>query len=189
MIKKVVSDKEKAKVLDHMVNSITGESRRLRFCYQASDESVQKYVEGSFKNLGWDNAWFIQEDKDGRVIASCHVAFDKKNLSAEIGFVVHPDARGQGIGQKMFARGVTWGRARGANELYMQCLAENKIVQHIAAKNGMRQVTVGGDKEATLGLTSKCRITAAMSDAVDDAIGLYCKAIRRHTRRIENIFA
>ena len=99
IIRRVTSDKCKQKVLDHLMEMDT-ENRRLRFCYPASDESVKKYVESSFKKLNWGNAWFICEDHDGNIKASCHVAFDDRNFTAEIGFIVHPDLRGQGIDRK-----------------------------------------------------------------------------------------
>lgn len=174
--RKIVTTIDKKKLTDHMINDMVGNDRRLRFCYPAQDMSVMLYIERSFVNLGWDNMWFIIEDA-GKVIASCHVAYDEKKNVAEIAFTVNPDYRGQGIGQQLFDRGVTWARMRGADGIFMSCLGENKITQHIAKKNGMDVVNIEGDREATLEL-NKSRMVAMMEDAMSDQMAMYEQASR-----------
>lgn len=178
--RKIISTIDKKKLTDHMVNDMVGDDRRLRFCYPAADTSVKLYIERSFENLGWDNMWFIIEDA-GHVIASCHVAYDEKKNVAEIAFTVNPDYRGQGLGQQLFDRGVTWARMRGANGIFMACLAENKITQHIAKKNGMDVVNADGDREATLEL-NKSRMTAMVEDLWSDQMSVYEQAARDNQR-------
>jgi GNAT superfamily N-acetyltransferase len=174
--RKILSTIDKRKLTDHMVNDMVGEDRRLRFCYPAQDMSVKLYIERSFENLGWDNMWFVIEDA-GRIVASCHVAYDEKRNVAEIAFTVNPDYRGQGLGQQLFDRGVTWARMRGAKGLFMTCLGENKITQHIAKKNKMTVVNMDGDREATLDL-DKSQLAAAMEDMMSDRMAVYEQAAR-----------
>lgn len=130
------------RLVKHFFDDIRGDDRRLRFGHMVTDDIIERYIcDGSFEQYGLKNMWFIVEEGCD-FIASCHVAYDKKTKSAELGLTVSPNYRDQKIGQELFNRGATWSRAMGADSLYMHCLSENKAVQHIAKKNNMTIVTL-----------------------------------------------
>ena len=122
--------------------------------------------------------WFVVEDKD-RIVATCHVSYDKEHNLAELGLTVSADYRNQKLGQQLFDRGVTWARMMGAESIFMHCLTENHVIQQIARKAGMAVVTLypSDESEASIKI-DKSRFTAGFEDVVMENMALYDQAIR-----------
>ena len=179
--RKIITLIDKDKLIDHMTKDMVGDDRRLRFGYHAKDEAVIKYLEQSLVLVGWNSMWFVVEN-GGRIIATCHVAYDEKTQCAELGFTVDPQYRGRGLGQLLFDRGSTWANARGAKELYMQCLSENKVMQYIARKNAMTVITMDSNEKEASVTTSHNPMAAYVSDIFLDALAMTDCAIRRMIR-------
>jgi RimJ/RimL family protein N-acetyltransferase len=143
---KLICDNERTLLINHF-KRLGPDDRFLRFGYQVHDEQIEQYVTSSFNVPG--NQWFGLFD-GGEIIAAIHVAIIDAD-QAEMGLSVDRKCRQAGIGQSLFNRGLVWARARGATQIYMQCLSENKIMQHIAKKNGMMVATIcPTEKEARL---------------------------------------
>ena len=187
MIPRKAHKSDKEDVLSHFVNDMTGEFRRLRFGYQAKDDAVAKYLDRSWENLGSnDEQWFVVKDKD-RIVGTCHAVF-MNDTHVELGFTVAPDYQGNGIGQKLFERGTNWSRSKGAEAIFMQCLSENEVIQHIASKNGMKTVTLApGEKEAVRELT-KSELIASHQEVIHDTLAIYDAVIREHGWMMEKFF-
>lgn len=180
--RKIMYESDKGKLYDHFLVDIMGHDRYLRFGYQATNDNVTKYLDTAFDEFGFKNMWFIVEN-DNKVIASVHVSFcpltKDGNYTAEMGFTVSPEFRGQGLGQELFLRGSTWAMSKGAKTLYTQCLSENKVMQHIAKKNGMTVVTLDyGEKEATIQAT-KGTIQSYFDDKFFDNLAFVDLAIQK----------
>ena len=131
---------DKDMLCNHFYNDVVGDDRRLRFGGGLSDEYVYVYLNKAVREPH-KNMWFVVEDKE-RIVATCHVAYQKDDNSAELGLTVSPDYRNQKLGQQLFDRGVTWARMMGAESIFMHCLTENHTIQHIARKAGMAVVTL-----------------------------------------------
>ena len=111
MIPRKLSHLDKQKLVDHFMNDIVGEDRRLRFGYDAPDASVKEYIDTSIKfDYGYTSMWFVVDEGD-RIVATCHVSLNRETNTAEMGCTVSPDYRNQKIGQELFNRGVKIGRA------------------------------------------------------------------------------
>lgn len=176
MLPRKITRFDKTMLVQHFVNDITGEDRRLRFGYPAQDAAVETYINRAMEGLHSVNEWFVVEDQ-GKIVATCHVAFSTDE-QAEMGCTVSPELRGTGIGQELFDRGVTWARAQGATSVYMQCLSENKVIQHIAKKNAMTTVTLDGhEKEASMVIT-KSVVAAQAADNVTEMFAI-CDTVGR----------
>ena len=172
--RKLMYEADKGKLIDHFLVDIVGHDRYLRFSHNATNENVQRYVEKSLESFGTENMWFIVENDEGHVVGSVHVSLGSV---AEMGFTVSPDYRGQGLGQDLFIRGSTWAMMKGATTIYTTCLSENKVMQHIAKKNGMTVVTLDAtEKEATVKAT-KNTIKAFYDDQFFDSLALVDRAI------------
>lgn len=181
--RKIINDIDKENLIHHFINDIVGEDRRLRFGGLVDDDTVKSYIESSFNNFGSSNMWFIVDIQspdtyNRKVIASCHVAYDSKTNTAEMGCTVSKDFRGKQIGQELFNRGITWARMLGAETIFMHCLSENKIIQHIAQKGGMTVVTIDpSEKESTI-TVKKSPIVAGFEDAVMESMAVYDMTVR-----------
>lgn len=166
---KLSSDLQRQEVIDHLL-SLDKEDLRLRFGYTPSEEIITKYVNESWVKP--DDRWFgiYHHEHDG-VVGTLHVA-DMGNNTAEFGFTVDKKLRGNGYGNVLFSRGATWAKARAIKHIFMHCLSENTIVQHIAKKNNMNVVRMfGGESEADLTLPTD--YTAPINEAIIEQIAIY----------------
>ena len=179
MIPRKLAHLDKQKLIDHFMNDIVGEDRRLRFGFQIPETSVKEYIEKSISiDYGYSSMWFVVDDGD-RIVASCHVSLNRDTNTAEMGCTVSPDYRNQKVGQELFNRGITWARMAGAEHVFMHCLSENKVIQHIAKKGGMTVVTIDpSEKESTIQVKQN-RFEAGFKDYVMDTIAVYDMAIRQ----------
>ena len=179
MIPRKLAHLDKQKLIDHFMNDIVGEDRRLRFGFQIPETSVKEYIEKSISiDYGYSSMWFVVDDGD-RIVASCHVSLNRDTNTAEMGCTVSPGFRNQKVGQELFNRGITWARMAGAEHVFMHCLSENKVIQHIAKKGGMTVVTLDpSEKESTIQVKQN-RFEAGFKDYVMDTIAVYDMAIRQ----------
>ena len=179
MIPRKLSHLDKQKLIDHFLNDIVDEDRRLRFGFEAPDSSAKEYIEKSISfEYGYSSIWFVVDVGD-KIVATCHVSINRDNNTAEMGCTVSPDYRDQKIGQELFTRGITWARMAGAEHVFMHCLSENKVIQHIAKKGGMTVVTIDpSEKESTIQVKQN-RFEAGWKDYVMDTIAVYDMAIRQ----------
>lgn len=187
MIPRKLTAFDKQMLIDHFKLDIVGNDRRLRFGYEATDAAVEKYIEKSLESFGVENMWFVVDvdalDRSSgrKIIATCHVAMNHETNTAEMGCTVSPECRNQKIGQELFNRGITWARMAGAENVFMHCLSENKVIQHIAQKGGMTVVTIDPtEKESTIQVKQN-RLEAGFKDYIMDQIAIYDMAVRQQT--------
>ena len=173
--RKVMFESDEGRIYDHLTKDIVGEDRYLRFGMTVGDNFIEKYLCESFINFGKENMWFIVENKD-KVVGTVHVNIDDKG-TAEMGFTVSPGFRGAGIAQNLFYRGSTWAAMKGAKTIFTHCLSQNKVMQHIAKKNGMSIITLdASEKEASIKVT-KGSLTSYYVDATMDHIAFVDHAV------------
>ena len=136
------------KILAHLLK-LSSEDRRLRFGYNISDKSIEDYV----KRMTATDIVFAVFDMNLDIIAMAHFA-QLADGSAELGLSVNETARGQKYGTKLFSRAMLTAKVLGINEIFVQCLAENAAMQHIARKFTMDVETQYGESEGRLPLKS-----------------------------------
>ena len=127
--------------------------------------------------------WFIvdvesPETFGRKVVATCHVNYDCKTNTAELGLTVSPDYRNQKIGQELYNRGVTWARMKGAETIFMHCLSENKTMQHIARKAGMTVITIDPTEKQSSIKVDKNPMMAGFQDSVLEQMAVYDMLVR-----------
>lgn len=180
---KLICENERLLLIDHFVR-LGPDDRYLRFGYPVQDEQIKEYVNTSFGTA--NNQWFGLFDK-GLIIGAIHVSL-LDSEQAEMGLSVDSKCRSAGIGQSLFNRGLVWARARGTNQIYMQCLSENKVMQHIAKKNGMMVATIcKTEKEAKLEFPI-ADVTAPFSDMAFDRITAIDKMYKTQQTFYLNMF-
>ena len=174
-------DKDNLKL--HFIKDLVGNDRRLRFGGSLSDEAIETYLKSSFVDFGINNMWFIvdvesPETFGRKVVATCHVNYDYKTNTAELGLTVSPDYRNQKIGQELYNRGVTWARMKGAETIFMHCLSENKTMQHIARKAGMTVITIDPTEKQSSIKVDKNQALAGFQDSVLEQMAVYDMLVR-----------
>ena len=175
--RKFLYESDKGKLYDHFLVDIIDHDRYLRFGYNPTNENVTKYLDSAFEDFGKTNMWFIVEE-GCNIVASCHVAFNRKSKTAELGLTVSPDYRNQKIGQELFIRGITWARMKGAETIFMHCLSENMPVQHIARKGGMTVVTIDPSEKESFITVKKNQVVAGFEDVIFEQMAVYDMIVR-----------
>jgi GNAT superfamily N-acetyltransferase len=123
------------------------EDRRLRFGVNLPDVSLRAYVARlDFRS----DRLFGVHDGNMELVAVAHAA--PGEAGSELGLSVLPGWRGQGVGNALFRRAVSFLRKRGTQAVFVHCLAENAAMLHLARKNGMHVAFSGGEADAYLAL-------------------------------------
>lgn len=164
---------ERAKLLAHLL-VLDAEDRRLRFTQALSDEGIRAYVERI--DLSRD-AVFVVTDSELAVTGAAHLA--RGDAHAELGVTVLPGNRRQGIGAALLERSAARARNWGVRVLFMNCLAENAAMMHLARKQGMRIAVSGGEAEAIVRLP-QASLASLAADAVAEQLALFDHAQKAH---------
>lgn len=151
----------------HLV-ALSGEDRYLRFGRALSDSAIREYVERI--DFGRDRVFGIHA-ADLTLIGAGHLALDPAARSAELGLSVDPAVRGKGHGYALLRRGVLYAANRGYRTLFMYCLAENRIMIHLARKAGLTVLVQRGEADARLALDRR-EHGGALQEAIGDQIAL-----------------
>jgi GNAT superfamily N-acetyltransferase len=148
------------------------QDRYLRFGHTIDDHGLVRYAHGLDPAQA---ALFGVVDPELELVAFAHLALDDD--CAELGLSVLPGQRRRGMGQALLERAVTHARARGMRTLFMQCLADNAVMQRLARRTGMAVVTHQGETEARLALQEGTADTQ-VDDWMNDQIALIDYALR-----------
>ncbi|MGH8676411.1 MAG: GNAT family N-acetyltransferase [Burkholderiales bacterium] len=157
----------RAQILRHLLR-LPAEDRRLRFGGPTRDSAVESYVTGI--DFSRDRVFGILA-ADLELLGVAHLALDSGEQSAELGFSVDRDARGQGFGYALLQRAVLHATNLGYGGLFMHCLAENRIVMHLARKAGLTLVVASGEADGHLELEERTQ-AGAMKEAIQDQFAL-----------------
>ncbi len=141
------------RILDHLLH-LDEHDRYLRFGSHIHKEQLSKYVASiDFKR---DEVFGIFNRKL-QLIAMAHLAAmpgvaSQHGHAMEFGVSVLPEARGKGMGLRLFQHAITHARNRHASHLMINALTENAPMLRIAAKCGATVEKDGMDAEAWLKL-------------------------------------
>jgi GNAT superfamily N-acetyltransferase len=154
---KELSEKDRHRILRHFL-ALEESDRLLRFGTYLPDVMIEKYVESL--DFSRDKVFGVMSHHF-RLVGVGHLAFAPKSKNeevtdkdtvAEFGVSVSQNARGKGVGAKLFERGAIHCRNADVDTLYMHCLASNATMIHIAKKAGMEIHREYGEADAYLKL-------------------------------------
>lgn len=126
---------------DHLLR-LDPATRRNRFGMVAGDEFITRYAEASFTLDTLIHGVFV----DGRLIGVGELRMlGTSRTDAEAAFSVEGDFQGRGFGSRLMKAVVLAARNRRIRRLYMNCLASNGHMQHLARRAGAELEYEGGD--------------------------------------------
>jgi GNAT superfamily N-acetyltransferase len=146
-----IGPRERDRIAQHLL-ALSSHDRYLRFGYAASDEQIQRYVDGL--DFERDELFGIY-NRHLDLIAMAHLAFppvEQQQDCAEFGVSVSEHARGRGFGARLFERAVVVARNEGVGMLFIHALSENVAMLKIARNAGATVVRSGSESEAHLEL-------------------------------------
>ncbi len=167
-------EEHRAALLGHLL-ALRAEDRYLRFGHAASDLQIRRYVQAI--DFARDQV-FAVFDRGLRLVAAAHIARDRTAAGeAEFGVSVLPDARGMGLGTRLFARAAMHARNRGLHTLRLHCMSQNAAMMAIAQRAGMRIRIRESETEATLPIAPSNLYTRGAEWLADvgSGIGFACR--------------
>src|SRR5512133_558227 len=157
---KTLMERDRRRLLMHFL-ALNEADRLLRFGTVLPDELLTRYVQKL--NFSRDTVFGVYDSRF-RLMGVGHLAFaprealpavrdaTTKERVAEFGVSVSAEARGMGIGTKLFQRAAIHCRNADVDTLYMHCLSSNRTMMHIAKKAGMEIERSYGEADAYLKL-------------------------------------
>lgn len=147
---------------------LPAEDRRLRFGQHIRDDAVRDYA-GRI-DFECDRVFGVHSP-DLTLVGVAHLALDATQRVAELGLSVDPACRGKGHGYALLQRAVLHSANLGYRVLFMYCLAENRIMMHLARKAGLTLVVESGETDARLTLDRGMH-GGALKEAMADQFAL-----------------
>ena len=146
-----LSPRHKPRIERHL-RALAPQDRYLRFGYAATDEQMERYVQGL--NFERDEIFGVF---NGRLelVAMAHLAYaidPQWATCAEFGVSVSSRQRGKGLGAKLFKHAVMHARNQGVSLLFIHALSENVAMLKIARQAGATVQRDGSESEAYLTL-------------------------------------
>ena len=133
----------------HLVR-LPADDRRLRFGTATDDALIERYVAGI--DFSRDRVFGVFAP-NRTLIGMAHLALDPARQFAEIGLSVEAAYRDKGYGYVLLQRAILHAANSGYRTLFMHCLAENAVMQHLARKSGLIVVTAHGEASAHIALS------------------------------------
>ena len=146
-----LSSRHKPRIARHL-QALPTADRYLRFGYAATDEQIERYVQGL--NFERDEIFGVF-NRRLELVAMAHLAYSvdpQWATCAEFGVSVSPHQRGKGLGAKLFAHASMHARNQGVNLLFIHALSENVAMLKIARHAGAVVQRDGSESEAYLSM-------------------------------------
>jgi RimJ/RimL family protein N-acetyltransferase len=176
---------DRERLLAHFL-SLSADDRLLRFGQVVPDHVIDNYV----RTIDFTrDAVFGVFDETLTLVGVGHLAYlppQDDERTAELGISVLENARGCGIGTKLFERATTRCRNTHVKTLYMYCLSRNTTMMHIAKKAGMRIERAYGSADAYLTLPP-ADPASIMSEMLQEQAAAFDYAIKRQVQRTAQI--
>lgn len=162
--------------------------RYLRFGYAATDEQINRYIDGL--KFGADEIYGIF-NRNLDILAMAHLAIMKepgRPTIAEFGVSVQSSARGRGYGARLFERAVVHARNEKASQIYIHALSENAPMIRIARKSGATLERDGSETEAYLSLPKR-NLDSRVTELVADQFAKTNYSIKEDAKKFWNFLA
>jgi RimJ/RimL family protein N-acetyltransferase len=189
-----LGSRHRAHIAKHLLE-LDESDRYLRFGYYATDEQINRYVEGL--NFKRDDIYGIFNRKL-ELIAMAHVAMDDTpetssfddltklmvSKHAEFGVSVLKSVRGRGYGALLFDRAITHARNQGRDTMYIHALTENTAMLKIARKAGATVERSGSESDAYLKLP-EATLRSRLTEIVEDQMAEFDYGYKQQAKQLQ----
>ena len=130
------------------LKALTPEDKVSRFGYPASDHAIDQLILNMCYHPNDHELWYARDDGDR--VGWGHMA-NNADGSWELAVSVNKDFQRQGIGHQLISEMLAWAKFHKISEVYMHCIEDNKVIQHLANKNELRTRSRGdGERTAAI---------------------------------------
>lgn len=149
------------------LKSLDDASKYLRFGYQIKDEVIDKLCDG-FESNQDKHVLFCIENIDLEFVAIGHISLEGE---MELAFSVLKSHQGQGMGNALIKRCISWCRTHDKLKGCMVCLTSNAAIRHLCVKHGIHIHNEHGETLADIELDSP-NITTYLAEAADSNLAV-----------------
>ena len=115
--------------------------RYSRFGFTVGDCAIDKLILSMNYNPS-EHHLFTAKIED-KIVGFVHLASESTH-GWELAVSVDSAYQGQGVADKLMAYSILWAKARHIKSLFMHCISENKVIQHIARKHNLKVIERDG---------------------------------------------
>jgi GNAT superfamily N-acetyltransferase len=118
------------------LKQLNDHDRYTRFGYNARPENIDQIILDILYDPG--NHHIFTYYRDDHIVGFGHLAREGEDW--ELAVSVDEEYQGAGIADALMSHMITWGKTHGVEVVYMHCITDNKKIQHLARKHGLRAV-------------------------------------------------
>ncbi|WP_153076519.1 GNAT family N-acetyltransferase [Paraburkholderia bonniea] len=180
-----LTSNDRDRLLQHFL-ALAEDDRLLRFGQIVPDHVIDNYVR--MIDFVRDTVFGVFNNQL-QIVGVGHLAYlpaEDKERTAEFGVSVLENARGKGIGSKLFERAAIRSRNTHVSTLYMHCLSRNATMMHIARKAGMKIEYTHGEADAYLTLPPADQ-SSILSEMLQEQAAVFDYALKRQARQASKI--
>lgn len=167
----------------HLKN-LTPEDRYTRFGLSLTDEGIDKFILSILYNL--ERHHIFAAIDNGKAVGYVHLAQIQEH-DWELAISVDSDAQGNGIGNKLMSHAIIWAKTHGVENMYMNCITNNRKIQHLASKHGLKTIErAGSDITAMVDLPAPTTLDSVQS-LVNEQTSVIKKIITLHGQLLSNL--
>lgn len=123
------------------LKELAPEDKISRFGYPVSDHSIDQLALMMCYHPADHELWYARDD--GERVGWGHMAKNDDG-SWELAVSVQKGFQRQGIGNQLITEMLAWAKFHHISQVYMQCIEDNRVIQHLANKNELRTRSRGG---------------------------------------------
>ena len=117
--------------------------RYTRFGASVSETTIDTLILSMLYNPEMHHLFTSMEN--GKIIGFAHLAIDH-GATWELAVSVDSDYQGQGIGDRLMSAAINWAKLHGIESMFMHCISNNKKIQHLATKHGLKVIERSGSE-------------------------------------------
>jgi len=114
--------------------------RYTRFGYMIKDSGIDSFILSVLYNK--DHHFLFIAVVDNHIIGFGHLAED--NAGWELAVSVELAHQNKGVGNDLISHMIGWGKLHNVHSVFMHCIHDNKKIQHLARKHGLKIVDRDG---------------------------------------------
>lgn len=118
------------------LKGLSTEDRYTRFGYAVNDYSIDQLILNILYKKTHNHLFTAR--KNGNIVGFGHIALDGDDW--ELAVSVEKEYQGQGVAGALIEFMIDWGKVHGIHSVYMHCISDNKKIQHLAGKHGLRVI-------------------------------------------------
>jgi GNAT superfamily N-acetyltransferase len=128
------------------LKTLTNEDKISRFGYPVSEHSIDQMILSMCYNPTDHELWYARTENQR--VGWGHLAKNNDG-SWELAVSVQHDYQRQGIGNQIITEMLAFAKFHSIAEIYMNCIEDNRVIQHLASKNNMKTKSRGGGERTS----------------------------------------